>query len=83
MPFIDHDVILLESLDSPEAMAEYLNEAMQIGHEDYLKHALDIVRRKAGEEASNSIEAASRLQRTLALLHVAVRFEPVGGHANA
>lgn len=78
MPFIDHDTILLESLDSPEAMAEYLNEAIEIGHEDYLKHALEIVERKAGEGARNSIEAASQLQRMLAPLHVVVRFEPAG-----
>jgi DNA-binding phage protein len=83
MPLRDHDELLMEYLDSPEAIAEYLNEAIEIGHEEHLKHALDIVRRKAGDAASNAIEAASQLQRTLAPLHVALRFEVAGHHAGA
>ena len=83
MPFIDHDIILMDSLDSPEAVAEYLNEAIEIGHEEYLKHALDIVRRKMGNAASNSIEAAAELQRTLAPLHVGVHFEALAYQAHA
>jgi len=83
MQFIDHDIILLESLDSPEAIAEYLNEAVELGHEEYLQHALEIVRRKAGEAAQRSIAAAAELQQMLAPLHVAVRFEPLALRANA
>ena len=81
MPLRDHDELLMEYLDTPEAIAEYLNEAIEIGHEEHLKHALDLVRRKAGDHARNSLEAASQLQRTLAPLHVGVRFEPIAHHA--
>ncbi|HEX5316660.1 MAG TPA: hypothetical protein VFX22_08415 [Candidatus Kapabacteria bacterium] len=78
----DHDELMMESLDSPESIAEYLNEAVELGHEEYLEHALIIIRRKAGEVAQHSIAAAAELQRTLAPLHVTLRFEPIGRQAS-
>jgi DNA-binding phage protein len=83
MPLRDHDELLMKYLDSPEAIAEYLNEAIELGHEEHLKHALDIVRRKAGEGARNSFAAAAEVQRMLAPLHVTVRFEALAIQANA
>jgi len=45
MPLRDHDELLMEYLDTPEAIAVYLNEAFETDREEYVQHALDIVRR--------------------------------------
>lgn len=77
MALIDHDKVLMEALDSPLAIADYLNEAFETGNDAYVQHAIGIVRRIAGETALAAIDRAASLQKDLAPLHVAVRFEPM------
>jgi DNA-binding phage protein len=82
MALIDHDQLLIESLDSPEAVAEYLNEAFETLNDAYVTHAFDIVPKIGGNSAFEAVEHAANLQKELAPLHVGVRFEPIGHHSN-
>jgi DNA-binding phage protein len=82
MPLTSHDQILIESLDSPEAIADYLNEAFETQNDAYVEHALAIMRRVKGQSALEAVEHAVSLQKELAPLHVGVRFEPIGHQAH-
>jgi DNA-binding phage protein len=64
MPLRDHNEILLDCLDSEEAIKVYLDEAIELAHPDYLRHAEANVK-EATERLAARRELAGSLRKVV------------------
>lgn len=76
MPFIQHDDLLKESFKHADGVAAYVNSALETGDDEYVRFALQKVKKLAGLDTYEAVKRLWNAQKHLRNINLSLRVEP-------